>query len=979
VVTTLDAGILSGNQILCENSTAIYTSTVFGGLWASSNPSVARVDSISGLIFALRSGTTTITYTVLGSGSCPSASASRQLTVIPSPTAGISSGGATGFCIGSTITLTASPNIGVTYQWILNGSVISGQSASSLTAISAGNYQVVVTSPNGCRDTSSILSLSIFTSVQTTIFDTLCFPSTLQFGGLTLNSGGIYQDTLTTYQGCDSIITLNLFVDTILASLSPVAACPGGNVFALTTGQPTGGQYFGPGITGNFFNPAAYNTDTILTYFYVVTSPITGCRDTAQSTIRILAPSSVAFTPTSAFCLNDTLTPLTGGSPIGGVYSGPGVVSGQFFNPQLAGVGSHLITYTINRQGGCTPISVSALVTVNPLPLLVINPIPTVCQPSSIDLTLPSVTAGSGSGLILSYWLDQFATQPLNNPAAVTSTGTYYIKAINSITGCFDIRPVNVLIRASDTVVVETTICSPSIFTVGTQQFAATGFYQVRLSNVFGCDSMVFLRLTVVNNPVALINPLGPTAFCSGDSVVLQSNQGPGINVRWLFNGNTIPGAIFNTYTARDSGQYQAVVSFGGSCTDTSAILSVTVNSPPTATISTSGNVSICQGDLIQLTSGFISGATYTWYRNGFIIPGQNTRFLQVSTAGSYYVRVANVLCEDFSDTLNLTVNPRPIAQISTSGTTSFCQGGSVILNATQFPGATFSWLLNGSPISGATSPNFTAVQAGLYQVVLTLGPCTDTSASINVSVLPRPLASITAIGDTSFCEGFFVRLSGPATNGISYTWLRNGVPVFGQFSRVITVTTSGIYRLVLTNPLGCSDTSAPQITIMRPRPAAPIISLNSSRDTLRSSVAIGNQWFYNGLPIAGATNQTLAIGANGFYFSVVIGANGCPSDSSNVINITTVNTPEEDDFSFSLFPNPSNGMTWLELDLPGIKDVEVEITTVGGALIKRLYLERTHGQSKHPVDLSDVSDGVYFVNVKYSGSVRTKKLILKK
>jgi hypothetical protein len=641
--------------------------------------------------------------------------------------------------------------------------------------------------------------------------------------------------------------------------------------------------------------------------------------------------------------------------------------------------GTATITYTVAGTGGCTPISVSALVTVNPLPLLVINPIPSVCQPSSIDLTLPSVTAGSGSGLILSYWLDQFATQPLNNPASVTSTGTYYIKAINSITGCFDIRPVNVLIRASDTVVVETTICSPSIFTVGTQQFAATGFYQVRLSNVFGCDSMVFLRLTVVNNPVALINPLGPTAFCSGDSVVLQSNQGPGINVRWLFNGNTIPGAIFNTYTARDSGQYQAVVSFGGSCTDTSAILSVTVNSPPTATISTSGNVSICQGDLIQLTSGFIPGATYTWYRNGFIIPGQNTRFLQVSTAGSYYVRVANVLCEDFSDTLNLTVNPRPIAQISTSGTTSFCQGGSVILNATQFPGATFSWLLNGSPISGATSPNFTAVQSGLYQVVLTLGPCTDTSASINVSVLPRPLASITAIGDTSFCEGFFVRLSGPATNGISYTWLRNGVPVLGQFSRVITVTTSGIYRLVLTNPLGCSDTSAPQITIMRPRPAAPIISLNSSRDTLRSSVAIGNQWFYNGLPIAGATNQTLAIGANGFYFSVVIGANGCPSDSSNVINITTVNTPEEDDFSFNLFPNPSNGMTWLELDLPGIKDVEVEITTVGGALIRRLYLERTHGQSKHPVDLNEVADGVYFVKVKYSGSVRTKKLILKK
>jgi len=165
----------------------------------------------------------------------------------------------------------------------------------------------------------------------------------------------------------------------------------------------------------------------------------------------------------------------------------------------------------------------------------------------------------------------------------------------------------------------------------------------------------------------------------------------------------------------------------------------------------------------------------------------------------------------------------------------------------------------------------------------------------------------------------------------------------------------------------------------MRPRPAAPVISLNSRRDSLRSSVAIGNQWFYNGFPIAGATGQTLAIGANGLYFAIVLGANGCPSDSSNVINITTVGLAENDDFSMELYPNPTNGITWLELDLPGISDIEVEITTVGGALVRNLSLNDVQGQSKHAIDLTDVSDGVYFVNVKSNKAILTKKLFLRK
>ena len=49
------------------------------------------------------------------------------------------------------------------------------------------------------------------------------------------------------------------------------------------------------------------------------------------------------------FCAGDPTTPLTG-NPAGGVWSGTGVVANAF-QPSSAGIGSHVLTYTL---AGCT-------------------------------------------------------------------------------------------------------------------------------------------------------------------------------------------------------------------------------------------------------------------------------------------------------------------------------------------------------------------------------------------------------------------------------------------------------------------------------------------------------------------------------------------------------------------------------------------------------------------------------------------------
>jgi PKD repeat protein len=66
-----------------------------------------------------------------------------------------------------------------------------------------------------------------------------------------------------------------------------------------------------------------------------------------------LAFPEVTLTPFEDVCVTDAPFMLTGGSPEGGAYSGPGVIDGWFY-PNTAGIGTHTIVYTYSNVTGCT-------------------------------------------------------------------------------------------------------------------------------------------------------------------------------------------------------------------------------------------------------------------------------------------------------------------------------------------------------------------------------------------------------------------------------------------------------------------------------------------------------------------------------------------------------------------------------------------------------------------------------------------------
>jgi hypothetical protein len=92
-----------------------------------------------------------------------------------------------------------------------------------------------------------------------------------------------------------------------------------------------------------------------------------------------------------------------------------------------------------------------------------------------------------------------------------------------------------------------------------------------------------------------------------------------------------------------------------------------------------------------------------------------------------------------------------PAASITPAGPISFCQGGSVTLNANTGSGLSYQWNNNGSPITGATNASYVASASGSYTVVVSSSPnCSSASSPLEVLVKNHSSASITQ----SICQG---------------------------------------------------------------------------------------------------------------------------------------------------------------------------------------------------------------------------------
>jgi gliding motility-associated-like protein len=137
-----------------------------------------------------------------------------------------------------------------------------------------------------------------------------------------------------------------------------------------------------------------------------------------------------------------TISAANGTSPYGySINGGTSYQASNIFNNLLA-------TNYVIRVRDALGCFLDAGVTIkqnNAPPVIKITDPSRICEPGTVNLTLPSVTAGSESGLAYSYFSDASLNTQVIDPGAVKTGGIYYIKAMKS-NGCVDAKPVTVTI-----------------------------------------------------------------------------------------------------------------------------------------------------------------------------------------------------------------------------------------------------------------------------------------------------------------------------------------------------------------------------------------------------------------------------------------------------------------------------------------------------------------------------------------------------
>jgi hypothetical protein len=401
--------------------------------------------------------------------------------------------------------------------------------------------------------------------------------------------------------------------------------------------------------------------------------------------------------------------------------------------------------------------------------------------------------------------------------------------------------------------------------------------------------------LTGCSLPVANITAAGPTTICSGSFVTLNATTGAGFTYQWKLNGGNITGATSSSYAAGTAGVYSCLVT--NTCgSSTSGTITVTVVSP-TVSITAGGSTTFCTGGSVTLNATTGTGFSWQWKLNGGNITGATTSSYNASAAGNYTCAVTNACGILTSNTITVTVNTAPPATISAAGSTTFCTGGSVTLNANTGTGLTYQWRLNGGNISGATSSSYNASAAGNYSCMVTNG-CGSTGSNIlSVTVNTAPPAAITAGGPVTFCTGGSVTLNANTGTGLTYQWQLNGGAILGATNSSYVTGAAGNYTCLVTNSCGSTTSNALTVTVVTSPIAAitaggPTTFCTGGSVTLTASTATGQtyQWRFNGGNIFGATLSSYLATAAGNYTCVV--TNSCGSATSNTITVTLNTAP---------------------------------------------------------------------------------------
>ena len=789
-----------------------------------------------------------------------------------------------------------------------------------------------------------------------------------------------------------------LIRDTLIVTVNPLPIVDAGsnitlcvnNVNTGLTATPTGGTWAGPGIVlPTDFSPSIAGAGTH-NLIYTFTDA-NGCTSSDNLT-AIVNPLPIVNAGIDTTICNQPVPVLLSGTPVGGTWSGSGVLANGTFTPNITGI--FTLTYTLTNGNGCTSFDTRNITVVNPVqanagpdlsacidaPNVQLTGTPATGTWSGVN-TSPSglfdptssgtfpLVLSNGSGNCLTRDTMLFTVHPLPVVAAGTDIGF-----------CPDDSPVNLSGSPANGIWSGTGVTNPNLgtFNPGIAGVGVHILVYTFTNPITGCVNRDTLLATVHPFPNAqfTFNPIA----CVGVSVSFTNTTTLGNTYTWDFGDGNTSSSTSPNHTYANSGFFDiellAVSAFG--CRD-SITQQLEVRVPPIAdfTIIPDSACGPLTANFMDLSSG--PSLTYSWnYGNG-----------QISSSPAPITQVYNAgVIADTNYTVTLTLS-------NTCGTDSHLETVQVMPSPTAIFGIntnigcsplTLNFANNsiGLPDSyvwdfgdGTTGSQSNAFFQHVYttgnedttyliQLIVTNECGTDTLTR-TVTVLPNQVNAFFNVDAPSGCVPHTVNFTQFSQGATFSAWDFGNGNGSTSYNATHTFTQPGTYTVSLFANDGCGfDTATAVITVL-PSPqvdfsfAPDSVCINEVFTFTNLSTNVASvTWDFgdgNSSPLFAPQHLYTTSGTYQVTLSAVSQTNGCPGSitkpvivSTNPVAAFTPNPSLGCEDLLVLFNNQSTSTNFVSWDFGDgnfSTSVSPSHTYVNpGVYTVKLYVENTNGCS---------------------------------
>ena len=801
--------------------------------------------------------------------------------------------------------------------------------------------------------------------VYVSTFDTICNGLSITVNGNTYNSTGVYSDVLTSHLGCDSIITTNLHVLSQSASflnLNPTI-CYGDSVYV------NGVPYFQTGVYTTILTNSI-GCDSVITLDLRVVSPTNLTYDICAGD-SVSVGSNVYYTSGNFV---DTLTAVGGCDSIintqiniysqynsiyGGIADNTVGGGGYFTGDQHlildCNVPTEIVSATVysdgntiyefelrDNNGNTLQDTIYALVDGANFVTLNFE------MPAGTDFELGVSPASNFGGLYRNNAGVNFPYDFGNLASIVQSSAQQF--------GDYYYFFYNIEMRASSSPT-EYSICQGESITIGNSTYSSSGLYTDTMMSASGCDSLVHTNLTV--NTV--VNYQNNQSVCFGETYTIGTN----------------------TYSSSGTYVDSFQTSFGcDSLVYTNLFVDTIVGG------SSTNNTTICYGD-------------------NFVV-GNNV----YTNSGTFYDTLIAFNGCDSTVTTNLTVlsaaypvifGGEPDSINNPGGYFSFdrrlvldCYVPSRIISAMIYveDAGTLTFELrdnNGTIIESSTQN----VVAGSQRVTLNFDLPVGTDYELGLDN-PSQIGVFRNNAGASYPYNFgnLASITGSTANSAGYYYFYYDIEMAATVTpNVVSIcdgnsisvgsniySTTGIYYDTLNASNFCDSVIYTDLTVNQP--FIPSIATNpfdgkiclGDAATITASTGYQSYSWDNGM-----TGQIITVSPtqDQLYTLTTVDVNGCSAVNTVMIYVDSCNTSIEQIFSdFSIYPNPSSGLIYLDFDNSSNSFSQISIVNILGEEILTLN-EISQSKNIKSIDFSSYPKGIYLIKIKTTDGILNRKVII--